>query len=78
MGSIILASLALAWPLGLYLARLMRGTPMRIDVLFHWIEKPLYRVLGVDPNHSMSWRGYVVAFLISNLVLAVLTQVVFM
>ncbi|MGE8224875.1 MAG: potassium-transporting ATPase subunit KdpA [Stenotrophomonas sp.] len=75
---IILASLALAWPLGLYLARLMRGTPMRIDVLFHWIEKPLYRVLGVDPRHSMSWRGYVVAFLISNLVLAVLTQAVFM
>ncbi|MGH8054904.1 MAG: potassium-transporting ATPase subunit KdpA [Stenotrophomonas sp.] len=75
---ILLASIALAWPLGLYLARLMRGTPMRIDVLFHWIEKPLYRVLGVDPKHSMSWRGYVVAFLISNLVLAVLTQAVFM
>ena len=75
---IILASLALAWPLGLYLARLMRGTPMRTDVLFHWIEKPLYRVLGVDPNHSMSWRGYVVAFLLSNLILAVLTQAVFM
>lgn len=75
---IILVSLALAWPLGLYLARLMRGTPMRIDVLFHWIEKPLYRVLGVDPSHSMSWRGYVLAFLISNLVLAVLTQAVFM
>ena len=75
---ILLASIALAWPLGLYLARLMRGTPMRIDVLFHWIEKPLYRVLGVDPNHSMSWRGYVLAFLISNLVLAVLTLSVFM
>ena len=75
---ILLASIALAWPLGLYLARLMRGTPMRIDVLFHWIEKPLYRVLGVDPNHSMSWRGYVLAFLISNLVLAMLTQTVFM
>jgi K+-transporting ATPase ATPase A chain len=75
---ILLASLALAWPLGLYLARLMRGTPMRIDVLFHWIEKPLYRVLGVDPKHSMSWLGYVVAFLISNLVLAVLTMTVFM
>lgn len=75
---ILLAGIALAWPLGLYLARLMRGTPMRIDILFHWIEKPLYRVLGVDPAHSMSWRGYVLAFLISNLVLAALTQAVFM
>jgi len=75
---ILLAGIALAWPLGLYLARLMRGTPMRIDILFHWIEKPLYRVLGVDPAHSMSWRGYVLAFLLSNMVLAVLTQAVFM
>ena len=75
---ILLASIALAWPLGLYLARLMRGTPMRIDPLFHWIEKPLYRVLGVDPTHAMSWRGYVLAFLLSNAVLAVLTQAVFM
>lgn len=75
---ILLTSVALAWPLGLYLARLMRGTPMRIDVLFHWLEKPLYRVLGVDPKHAMSWRGYVVAFLASNLVLAVLAQAVFM
>ncbi len=75
---ILLASVALAWPLGLYLARLMRGTPMRIDVLFHWVETPLYRVLGVDPKHAMSWRGYVVAFLASNLVLAVLAQAVFM
>ncbi len=68
----------LAWPLGLYLARLMRGTPMRIDPLFHWIEKPLYRLLGVDPGRAMSWRGYVAAFLLSNLVLAVPTLAVFM
>ena len=75
---ILLASIALAWPLGLYLARLMRGTPMRIDPLFRWIETPLYRVLGVDPAHAMSWRGYVLAFLLSNAVLAVLTLAVFM
>lgn len=75
---ILLVSIALAWPLGLYLARLMRGTPMRVDILFLWIEKPLYRLLGVDPDHSMSWRGYVLAFLISNGVLAVLTLAVFM
>ena len=75
---ILLAGMLLAWPLGLYLARLMRGTPMRIDPLFHWIEKPLYRLLGVDPGRAMSWRGYVAAFLLSNLVLAVPTLAVFM
>ncbi|ECH9271596.1 potassium-transporting ATPase subunit KdpA, partial [Salmonella enterica subsp. enterica] len=75
---IIAASLLLAWPLGLYLARVMRGTPMKVDVLFHWIEKPLYRMFGVDPVRSMSWRGYVLAFVLSNVVVAVLTQAVFM
>ncbi|WP_282277607.1 potassium-transporting ATPase subunit KdpA [Stenotrophomonas sp. PS02297] len=75
---ILLAGMLLAWPLGLYLARLMRGMPMRIDPLFHWIEKPLYRLLGVDPGCAMSWRGYVAAFLLSNLVLAVPTLAVFM
>ncbi|MBD8637152.1 potassium-transporting ATPase subunit KdpA [Stenotrophomonas sp. CFBP 13725] len=75
---LLAASVLLAWPLGLYLARVMRGAPMRIDPLFHWIEKPLYRVLGVDPAHGMSWRGYVGAFVLSNLVIAVLVWAVFM
>ncbi len=76
--SILLASIVLAFPLGLYLARVMRGGPMRGDALFGWIEKPLYRVLGVNPARGMSWRGYVGAFLLSNLVIAVLVQAVFM
>lgn len=75
---ILLASIVLAFPLGLYLARVMRGGPMRGDALFGWIEKPLYRLLGVNPARGMSWRGYVGAFLLSNVVIAVLVQVVFM
>ena len=75
---LLAASVLLAWPLGLYLARVMRGAPMRIDPLFHWIEKPLYRVLGVDPAQGMSWRGYVSAFVLSNVVIAVLVWTVFM
>lgn len=75
---IVLASIVLAFPLGLYLARVMRGGPMRGDALFGWIEKPLYRVLGVNPARGMSWRGYVGAFLLSNLVIAVLVLTVFM
>ncbi|WMJ71392.1 potassium-transporting ATPase subunit KdpA [Stenotrophomonas sp. 24(2023)] len=75
---LLAASVLLAWPLGLYLARIMRGTPMKIDVLFHWIERPLYRLFGVDPARSMNWRGYVLAFVLSNVVIAVLVQTVFM
>lgn len=75
---ILLASILLAFPLGLYLARVMRGGPMRGDALFGWVEKPLYRLLGVNPARGMSWRGYVGAFLLSNVVIAVLVQAVFM
>ncbi len=75
---ILLASIVLAFPLGLYLARVMRGGPMRGDALFGWIEKPLYRLLGVNPARGMSWCGYVGAFLLSNVVIAVLVQAVFM
>ncbi len=75
---ILLASIVLAFPLGLYLARVMRGAPMRGDALFGLIEKPLYRLLGVNPARGMSWRGYVMAFLLSNVVIAVLVQAVFM
>lgn len=75
---ILLASIALAFPLGLYLARVMRGAPMRGDALFGLVEKPLYRLLGVTPSRGMSWRGYVGAFLLSNVVIAGLVQTVFM
>lgn len=75
---ILLASIALAFPLGLYLARVMRGAPMRGDAVFAWVEKPLYRLLGVNPARGMSWRGYVGAFLLSNVVIAALVQTVFM
>ena len=75
---ILLASIVLAFPLGLYLARVMRGAPMRGDALFGLVEKPLYWLLGVNPARGMSWRGYVMAFLLSNVVIAVLVQAVFM
>ncbi len=71
-------AIALAWPLGLYLARVMRGAPMRGDGVFGLIEKPLYALLGVRPGRGMSWRGYAGAFLLSNAVVGALTWVVFM
>lgn len=71
-------AIGLGWPLGHYLAKVMRGVPMRGDRLFGWLEKPIYRVLGTDPQRGMSWRGYAKAFLLSNLVVGVLVWVLFM
>ncbi|KRG39281.1 potassium-transporting ATPase subunit A [Stenotrophomonas panacihumi] len=71
-------AIALGWPLGLYLARIMRGAPMRGDAVFGLLEKPIYALLGARPERGMSWRGYALAFLASNLVVGLLAWVVFM
>ncbi|EKT4087571.1 potassium-transporting ATPase subunit KdpA [Stenotrophomonas maltophilia] len=76
--SVFALALLLGWPIGRYLAAVMRGNPMWGDRVFGLIERPLYRILGVAPGQGMGWKQYVKAFLISNLVLGVLTLVIFM
>lgn len=71
-------ALGLGWPLGRYLAAVMRGEPMRGDGLFLWLERPLYALLGTNPHRGMSWRGYARAFLLSNGVLAVIVWLILM
>lgn len=71
-------AIGLAWPLGHYLAAVMRGAPMRGDRVFGWLEKPVYRLLGVDPQRGMSWRGYARAFLLSSLTVGLLAWALFM
>ncbi|MBK0063407.1 MULTISPECIES: potassium-transporting ATPase subunit KdpA [unclassified Acinetobacter] len=70
--------IALAWPLGKYLAQVMTYQPMKSDVLFSWIEKPIYKILGIQPYQQMNLRHYVSAFLISCSVLFVLSMSIFM
>ncbi|QOY94848.1 potassium-transporting ATPase subunit KdpA [Massilia sp. UMI-21] len=65
-------ALLLGWPLGRYLAAVMRGAPMAGDGLFRWIEGPIYALIGTRPEQGMGWRGYAGAFLLSNAVLAVI------
>ena len=71
-------AIGLGWPLGRYLAAVMRGTPMPADALFRWIEQPIYRLLGTRPERGMRWQGYAGAFLLSNLVLAIVVWLIFM
>lgn len=70
--------MVLGWPLGRYLAAVMRGAPQRGDALFRWIERPIYAALGTRPEVGMSWRGYTGAFLLSNLLLALIVWLIFM
>lgn len=71
-------AIGLGWPLGLYLARVMRGDRSRLDPLFLPVERVVYRALRTDPARGMSWRGYALAFASSNAVLALLVWALFM
>ncbi|KQD02763.1 potassium-transporting ATPase subunit A [Acinetobacter soli] len=75
--TVFVLALILAYPLGHYLADVMQAKPMKSDRLFRWIEQPLYRVLGVRQT-GMNWRQYLGAFVISNVVLLVVSVVILM
>ena len=44
---LVVASLMLAWPLGIYMAGIFSAQPHASDRFFLPIEKTLYRLLGV-------------------------------
>lgn len=71
-------AVGLGWPLGLYLARVMRGGPAPLDRAFAPLERAIYRALGTDPTRGMSWRGYAKAFVLSNLVVGAIVWLQFM
>jgi len=56
--------LVLAWPVGLWLARLASGEFPR---WMHKVEAPLYRAAGTSPDRSMDWVHYALAVLAFNL-----------
>jgi len=71
-------AIALGWPLGRYMARVMRGDPALGDRVFAPLERALYRMLGAGARGGMSWRGYAGNFLLANLVLGVIVWGLFM
>ncbi|GHC07524.1 potassium-transporting ATPase subunit KdpA [Thermomonas carbonis] len=75
---VVALAIGLGWPLGRYLAAVMRDEPMRGDRVFGWIERPIYRLLGTTPAQGMTWRGYAKAFALSNVVVGGLVWVLFM
>jgi potassium-transporting ATPase potassium-binding subunit len=62
----LVALLALAWPLGLYMARVFDGPPTLLDRVLGPLERAIYRVCGVRPDESMGWKRYALAMLAFN------------
>lgn len=64
---IILLAL-LAWPLGIYMGKVMDGEPLWLQKILAPCERGIYRVMGVNPAERMSWKHYLGCVLAFSLV----------
>jgi potassium-transporting ATPase potassium-binding subunit len=60
--------LALAKPLGAYMARVYQDQPFWLEAALGWLERLIYRWSGVRPTEEMGWKTYAGAMLVFNLV----------
>jgi K+-transporting ATPase ATPase A chain len=58
--------LLLVKPLGIYMARIYEGKPTGFNVWFGWLEKFIYRLVGIRPEQEMSWKTYTIAMMLFN------------
>jgi len=63
----VITLLALAKPLGWYMARIYEDKPAGLNRWLAPVEKLIYRISGVNTNQEMRWTEYAVALLIFNL-----------
>ncbi len=63
----VVALIGLAWPLGLYMARIYRDDPPAFIRWLRPLERGLYRLCGVKPDDDMPWTRYAFAMLAFNL-----------
>ena len=64
---IILLTL-LAWPLGVYMGKVMDGDPLWLQTILAPCEHGIYRIMGVNPAEKMSWKRYLSCVLLFSLV----------
>jgi K+-transporting ATPase ATPase A chain len=66
LGAFLVVLFALAWPLGLVLARVGTGGAAPGMAWLGGIERLLYRAGGVSPAAGMGWKAYALALLVFN------------
>ena len=57
------STIALGWPLGLYLARVWTGGKTWLDPVLRPVERGFYALAGIKPDQGQRWLTYTGAFL---------------
>jgi K+-transporting ATPase ATPase A chain len=58
--------IALAKPLGTFMARVYQGERTFLDRVLRPVEKLIYRLCGVRPEEEMTWKVYAIALMLFN------------
>ena len=64
----VVVLIALARPLGAYMARVYQNQPIVLGRVLGWLERLIYRLAGVRPGEEMGWKTYAATMLLFNLV----------
>src|SRR5947208_12919549 len=67
LGVYVIVLLALAKPLGAYMARVYTGRGGGLDRALGWLERLIYRLAGVRADEEMTWKTYALTMLLFNL-----------
>ena len=62
----VVVLIALAKPLGAYMARVYQNQPFGLDRALGWLERLIYRLAGVRPTEEMGWKTYTATMLLFN------------
>jgi len=71
----LMVILAVAKPLGIYMARVFAGEKTFFDPLARPVERLLYRLTGVDEDREMRWTEYAISMLLFSAVSMLLLYV---
>ncbi|MGG3508975.1 MULTISPECIES: potassium-transporting ATPase subunit KdpA [Paenibacillus] len=66
---VILVLVLLVKPLGTYLYQVFRNEGNGTDRWFSWAEKPIFALIGLKERKGMTWKGYAISFVMTNIVL---------
>jgi len=68
----------LAWPLGIYMGKVMDGEQIWLQKIIGPCERGIYRVMGIDPTEQMGWKRYLCCVLLFSIVSIALLMLLLM
>ncbi|WP_127585107.1 potassium-transporting ATPase subunit KdpA [Paenibacillus koleovorans] len=66
---VVVLLVLLVKPVGTYLYNVFRNETNGTDLWFAWAERPIFALIGLRERRGMTWKGYALSFLLTNIVL---------